>query len=277
MTEWKEWKILVLALTLCNHWVSLYPPCLWHVLASCFASEQIGKLQDLSCLKRNLDTLGTLVTCKRSLAGPPGKEAKKANKCQAPGVYFLLWVSLSLAWQAAELFCFHKPYYVTKILNSDAEPIQRSQQKGRERTIKEMERKKGKKARREKEKGEKENGGGSRDRPRPFNFYCLCSWPPVAGYAIGKILLPSFYVGSKPPLVDNLQRSLLSASCLQTSPQGPLLSLLEAAAARHGVVLSVPDGKKTSMTLSPFTQPPSHCHADYLSQGGGEWKSPKGS
>lgn len=30
-----------------------------------------------------------------------------------------------------ELFCFHKPYYVTKILNSDAEPTQRSQQKGK--------------------------------------------------------------------------------------------------------------------------------------------------
>lgn len=252
--EWKQWKILVQVLTLCNHWVSLYQdpllPCLWHVLASCFASSQIGKLQDLSCLKRNLDTLGTLVTCKPSPAGPPCKEAKKAKKCQAPGVYFLLWVSLSLAWQAAELFCFHKPYYVTKILNSDAEPTQRSPQKGRERTIKEMNRKKGKKARREKEKGEKENGGGSGDRPRPFNFYCLCSWPPVTGYAIGKILLPSFYLGRKPPLVYNLQRSLLSASCPQTSPQGPLVSLLEAAAARHGVVLSVPDGEKNKHDIA---------------------------
>lgn len=135
-------------------------------------------------------------------------------------------------------------------MKSDAEPTQRSPQKGRERTIKEMKREKGKKARREKEKGEKENGGGSGDRPRPFNFYCLCSWPPVTGYAIGKILLPSFYLGRKPPLVYNLQRSLLSASCLQTSPQGPLVSLLEAAAARHGVVLSVPDGEENKHDIA---------------------------
>lgn len=56
------------------------------------------------------------------------------------------------------LFWFHKPHYVTKILKSFAEPTERSRQKGRRRTIKEVERGYGKRARREIEKREKKGG-----------------------------------------------------------------------------------------------------------------------
>ena len=40
----------------------------------------------------------------------------------------------------SRLFCFHEPYYVTKILNSNAELTETSQQKGKGRAIKNMER-----------------------------------------------------------------------------------------------------------------------------------------
>lgn len=118
--------------------------------------------------------------------------------------------------------------------------------------------------------------GESRNRVRPFNLYCLCSclqWQ----YSTWKVLLLSFYLNRKPPLVHSLWRSLLSTSRLQPLPQGLLVSLLEGAAAWHFIALSVPGGKQISMTLSPFTRPPSQCHADYISQGASERENPKGS
>lgn len=114
---WKEWKSLALVLTLCNHWVSLYQHPLPPLSLTCFfffSPDWVG-------LKRDLDTLGALGTCKPSPADPPCKESKKP-KVPSTRCFLFTLVLPSLAWQAAELFCFYKPHYITKILNSDAEP-----------------------------------------------------------------------------------------------------------------------------------------------------------
>lgn len=112
--------------------------------------------------------------------------------------------------------------------------------RARGRAIKEIERIKNAKRVR-KEKGERKKWE-SGERARPFN----CSWSPMTEYTTWRVLLPSFHPSRKPPLVPNLCRSSLSASCPQASPQGTLVCRLGTVAAWHGVVLSVPGGKQTT-------------------------------
>lgn len=123
---WKEWKILALVLTLCNHWVSLYqhplpplsltcfsPLCLWRDWKAPEPTELVSRETSIHLV--HLEHVSPLLLIR--LAKSPRSWEVPSTRC-----FLFTLVLPSLAWQTAELFCFYKPYYITKILNSDAEP-----------------------------------------------------------------------------------------------------------------------------------------------------------
>ena len=162
--------------------------------------------------------------------GPLTLLANSPRKSESTRCFCSLWVSPSLARQAAGLFCFHKPYYVS------SGTVTLSQLRGHNRKGGEEQRdgermKKEQEGRKRRKRGQRE-GRVETEGDHLIFTACSCgSWSPVTAYATCKVLPPLILAAARGLLPFTTCAGSPTASCLQVSPQGPLVSPLEAAAA----------------------------------------------